>query len=235
MKWYEILGIVLLAIVLLVIAVIIYWKKHPQKMYLTYIHPTYTRKKRHSYQLLATEENKNKIVFLGDSITDMYALGDYFPQKPLINMGIAGDSTHLLYDRLSDVVALDPKLIVLLIGINDFYNENRKVDDVIKDYRKIVDKIHESLPSTLVILESLYPVSDKKLKLAQYKDSITEVNSAIKNVAKEYGYTYLDVFSNFVGTNGLAKDEYSLDGCHINQDGYKIVTEMLEPYIEGAL
>ena len=66
------------------------------------------------------EEEKNGIVFLGDSITDFCDLDTYYPGLNAVNRGIAGDMTVGVLRRMeASVFALEPRLVVLLIGVND--------------------------------------------------------------------------------------------------------------------
>src|ERR1035438_6637282 len=63
---------------------------------------------------------ENRVVFLGDSITDYWKLSDYFAGKPYINRGIDGQTTPQMLVRFrQDVIALHPKVVVVLAGTND--------------------------------------------------------------------------------------------------------------------
>src|SRR5271170_4637771 len=63
---------------------------------------------------------ENRVVFLGDSITDYWKLADYFPGKPYINRGIGGQTTPQMLIRFrQDVIDLHPKVVVILAGTND--------------------------------------------------------------------------------------------------------------------
>ena len=61
-----------------------------------------------------------RVVFMGDSITDLWRLEEYFPGKPYVNRGIAGQTTSQMVARMmADVVALKPAAVVILAGTND--------------------------------------------------------------------------------------------------------------------
>src|ERR1700730_14372681 len=63
---------------------------------------------------------ENRVVFFGDSITDMWKLDVSFPGKPYINRGISGQTTPQLLIRFRpDVIDLHPKGVVILAGTND--------------------------------------------------------------------------------------------------------------------
>ena len=63
---------------------------------------------------------ENRVVFFGDSITDIWKLEDYFPGKPYLNRGIGGQTTPQMLVRFrQDVIDLHPKVVVILAGTND--------------------------------------------------------------------------------------------------------------------
>src|SRR5262249_45953932 len=66
------------------------------------------------------EKNENRVVFMGDSITDGWKLAEYFPDKPYINRGISGQTTPQMLIRFRpDVIALKPRAVLILAGTND--------------------------------------------------------------------------------------------------------------------
>ena len=70
--------------------------------------------------LAPSTPGKNRVIFLGDSITDYWKLADYFPGKPYINRGIDGQTTPQMLVRFrQDVIDLHPKVLLVLAGTND--------------------------------------------------------------------------------------------------------------------
>src|SRR5262249_25435037 len=68
----------------------------------------------------APSKAEDRVVFLGDSITDVWKLTEYFPNKPYINRGISGQTTPQMLIRFRpDVIALKPKVVMILAGTND--------------------------------------------------------------------------------------------------------------------
>src|ERR1700724_964091 len=64
--------------------------------------------------------DENRVVFFGDSITDIWKLDDYFPGKPYLNRGIGGQTTPQMLVRFrQDVIDLHPKVVIILGGTND--------------------------------------------------------------------------------------------------------------------
>ena len=72
------------------------------------------------HRIMNNFSGKRKIVFLGDSLTDFYPLQDFFPDFSLCNRGIAGETSSDVIRRIDDVFTLEPEVLFLQIGINDF-------------------------------------------------------------------------------------------------------------------
>ena len=186
------------------------------------------------------EENKtaeiNQIVFLGDSLTDGYNLNTYFSSDLIIyNRGIAGDKTDGVIDRLeSNVLAIKPSIIVLLIGINDIHS-GRSLEKIENNYREILDMIKEELPDCEVYIESLYPTNTMIYPhFTEYWDEIISFNTTLQSIANEYDYTYMDVYTSLLSVNELNRD-YTFDGLHLNHEGYEVVSNIIASYVSQLL
>jgi hypothetical protein len=71
-------------------------------------------------KLKAQPADPQRVVFLGDSITDGWKLAQYFPGKPYVNRGISGQTTaQMLVRMFEDVINLKPAVLVLYAGTND--------------------------------------------------------------------------------------------------------------------
>src|SRR5437764_5282080 len=65
-------------------------------------------------KVVAPAKDEDRVVFMGDSITDGWKLADYFPGRPFINRGISGQTTPQMLIRFRpDVIALQPKVVVI--------------------------------------------------------------------------------------------------------------------------
>lgn len=194
-------------------------------------------------------ETAGPIVFFGDSLTDYYDLKKFYPDLNCVNRGISGNTTQDLLNRMKvSVFDAAPSMVILLVGINDMMNEERRPEDVAADYERIVCYMADRLPGVPVILESVYPGWDgdaqraKQLNgraitfpIAYLKDDIQTLNALIREIAEEYDYTYADVYSHLADENGLTNPEYGVDGCHLIEAGYEVVTEVLRPIIDSLL
>src|SRR4029079_6142225 len=95
------------------------WRKGRQRVYMD----DFGELKRYraaNAQLKPPAPTETRVVFFGDSITDLWPMAASFPGKPYINRGIGGQTTSQLLVRFrADVIALAPKVVVILAGTND--------------------------------------------------------------------------------------------------------------------
>ncbi len=85
---------------------------------------------------------ENRVVFFGDSITDMWKLEDYFPGKPYINRGIGGQTTPQMLVRFrQDVIDLHPKVVLILAGTNDIAGNTgpMSLEDIEANYSSMAE------------------------------------------------------------------------------------------------
>ena len=179
------------------------------------------------------------VVFVGDSITDGCNLDKYYPTLSAYNRGIAGQtSDDLLHDMSGCIYDLQPKLIVLLVGTNDYQRCHAHSNEhILTEYRSILAGIREHLPDAKVLVQSVYPISDVSFH-RHYKyghGHITDLNAGIAALAAEYGFTYADVFSILTVGDEEMNPAYSEDGLHPNDAGYQVISAYLTPIIEGML
>ena len=190
--------------------------------------------------LLQSESDERRVVFMGDSITEEWSnlYPSYFKERSYVNRGIGGQTTPQMLIRFKqDVIDLSPYLVLILAGTNDIAGNTGNAT-----IKMITDNIFSmselaSLQDINVILCSILPV--KKYDWArQIKDPptiITSVNSQLKAYATKRGITYLDYYSKMVdGKQGL-KDKYTYDGVHPNQEGYVLMSELVEDAISEIL
>ncbi len=182
--------------------------------------------------------SKGQIVFIGDSITDLYPLGDYYSDLDLMtyNRGIGGDTTKGVLKRMDvSLYAIQPTKVVLMIGINDI-NGGVPFKETSNNYKAILDGIKTNLPNTVTYCMSILPMSDKILEVAQVdilgqNQKVREMNEEIKPIIADHGYTYLDLYSLVQDENQKLRNELTDDGIHLNSNGFAIWTNLVKPYL----
>ena len=167
-----------------------------------------------------TQSDQNAVVFLGDSITQGWGddMGNSFPGLKVANRGISGDTTRGMLVRLNDdVLALNPKGIVMLMGTNDL-EEGADAPTVAGNIELILTAIQKHNPKTPVALCRVFPASASKSRPA---DKIQAINTATANVAKNFPQvTLVDTWTLFANDQGDAKEIEFPDLLHPNQAGY---------------
>jgi lysophospholipase L1-like esterase len=210
--------------------------------------PNLGRYREANRQLPYPASGENRVVFLGDSITDMWddaGSGGFFPGKPYINRGISGQTTPQMLIRFhSDVVELQPKVVVLLAGTDDIAgNTGPTTLEAIENNLASMWEMAEE-HGIRVVVASLLPVSNhetdrdgKPINQTNWRlpEQIIKLNDWIKYNAPKHGHIYLDYFSAVVDAKGFLKDELSGDGLNVNAKGYAVMGPLAERAIRLAL
>ena len=193
-------------------------------------------------------KGENRVVFMGDSITDIWQnpkFGGFFPGKPYVGRGISGQTTPQMLIRFRpDVIALRPKAVVILAGTNDIAgNTGPTTLAAIEDNLASMAELARA-NSIRVVLASLLPVSDyEKTKdgrpivqtTRRPPEQIRALNEWMKAYAASNGATYLDYFSAMVDEHGMLKKDLTGDGLHPNAAGYEVMGPLAQHAIEKAL
>ena len=165
--------------------------------------------------------------FIGDSLTDGYDVKRFYPDIIVSNRGIGGDTTFDLEARLEvSLYDLKPKVIVMLIGANNFKT-------MFDNYEQILIGYKTNLPNTRVILLSLTSMS---MEWGKNNDIAKENNIKIKALAEKYSFEYVDLYSALL--NEETKEiypEYTIDGGHLTEAGYIVLTEQITPVLNEEL
>jgi lysophospholipase L1-like esterase len=188
-----------------------------------------------------------RVVFMGDSITDLWgrASGEFFPGKPYINRGISGQTTPQMLIRFRpDVIALRPKVVVILAGTNDIAGNTGPMTLAMTEDNLATMAELARAHGIRVVFASLLPVSDyghnrggKPIVQTERRppSQIKTLNEWIKRYAAENGFGYLDYFTAMVDEGGMLKKELSNDGLHPNAAGYAVMQPLAEQAIAAAL
>ena len=181
--------------------------------------------------------SKGQIVFIGDSITDLYHLDDYYQDLSLrtYNRGIGGDVTGMLLKRIQvSLYDLEPTKVVLMIGINDI-NGGVSTDTILENYDNILKGIKTKLPSAKVYTMSILPINSdlpSYVDVNKSTERILAINEEIKTMATNYSYKYMDLFSLVKDDSNHLKKEYSLDGIHLSEQGFVTWTNLIKPELK---
>ncbi len=177
----------------------------------------------------STPPSKGSIIFLGDSITEFGEWAELFPSYRVLNRGIAGDGIMGVLNRLSEVKRHDPKLIFLMIGVNDLCFHPPK--EVIQSYRKLLDKMLIEFNSSQLIIQAILPVNNNIYSTGTENEQIDEVNRQIANFCAKKGITNINLSSVFKDEDNNLKKAFTQDGIHINGIAYNAWSKSLIPWL----
>lgn len=170
------------------------------------------------------------IIFLGNSITAGVDWMELTGNHNARNRGISGDITFGVLERLDEVIEGKPAKVFILIGINDI---SRNVPDsfIRHNYQLMIDRIKAGSPATKIYFHTLMPVNNEFTQFKNHynKDEhILYVNSELKKLAAKENITLIDLYSHFLNADKKLEKKYTIDGLHLNAEGYKVWAKVLK-------
>jgi lysophospholipase L1-like esterase len=191
--------------------------------------------------LQSLKPEPGRVVFFGDSITDLWKLDDYFPGKPYVNRGIGGQTTPQMLVRFRpDVIDLKPAAVVILAGTNDIAGNTgpMTLEDIESNYASLAELARPH--DIKVIFASVLPVHNYTLGSQEFfaqrsPEKILALNRWLQDYCAKSNCIYLDYFSALADQKGLLKKDLAEDGLHPNAAGYKIMAPLAEAAIQKAL
>jgi lysophospholipase L1-like esterase len=163
-----------------------------------------------------------QIVFCGDSLTkgwEMYNLFDQ-PQKIYVNGVVSCTSADIL-KRIEPIAARKPHKLFLMIGINEIKAQNRIIDN----YDKIIRKIREISPYTIIYVQSILPTRTKTIDNAD----IVATNTRLRELcARQNQFVhYLDIYAPFLADDGKLGPNFTEDGIHLTKNAYSLWKKLI--------
>lgn len=180
---------------------------------------------------------KENYIFLGDSITEIYHLDEYYSNIPHINSGVSAYTTDDILKHMEDFVYVyNPTKVILLIGTNDVEVEKYNNKELVNQIKKIVNLIQKHRPKAEIYVESIYPVNNNpeeenvNLKMVGIRENerIIEINKLIKKMCTEEKVKYINMYDELTDEDGNFNMEYTYDGLHPSEKGYDVITKKLK-------
>ncbi len=181
---------------------------------------------------------ETRVVFMGDSITDAWPnLGTIFSRRHYVGRGISGQTTSQMLVRFQqDVIALGPKVVVILAGTNDVAGNTGPFDPELTRGSLAAMAELAQAHGIRVMLSSVLPAFDYPWRPGlQPAAKIVALNAWLKDYAAHHGCIYLDYFSSMADARPGLQPRYSEDGVHPNAAGYAVMEPMVEQAIAEAL
>ena len=176
---------------------------------------------------------------MGDSITDSWGRhhGKFFPGEPYINRGIGGQTTSQMLLRFRrDVIALQPKVVVILGGTNDFKPSLGPIppEETRNNIMSMVDLARAN--NIQVVLSSLTPV----MRLLHPSDQDPAPGKALgaerldEGLRRQEQHRVPGLLARHARRKGISA-ELTLEGLHPNDAGYAVIEPLAEKAIDAAL
>lgn len=194
------------------------------------------------------EENKTvkygQTVFTGSSLMEMFPINKLLEEHNdstiIYNRGIGGFVSRELLEVV-DVCAIDlkPSKIFINIGTNDLSDSRIPISELMENYDKIISEIEAKLPEAIIYLMAYYPVNYeaaaenmKECLKIRNNEKIRTANAEVKKLAEKHSQRYIDINKNLMDEQGRLKAEYTIEGLHINEDGYRAVYDDIMVYVK---
>jgi lysophospholipase L1-like esterase len=180
-------------------------------------------------QFEALPKVPDRVVFLGDSITNGGQWDEWFPDLPTQNRGIAGDTVGGVLERLESALH-EPRAVSLLIGTNDLSGLGRshRVNDIAEQMDELLSRIGTMAPHAPLFVNGVMPRS-KALA-----GDIEQLNVRYERLASEHAAVYVDLWPAFVGPDRALRKDLTGDGTHLNGAGYRVWVDVLRPHLASV-
>jgi lysophospholipase L1-like esterase len=207
--------------------------------------PNFARYRDANAALAPPAKTEDRVVFMGDSITDSWKLNEYFPGKSYINRGISGQTTPQMLIRFRpDVIALKPRVVVILAGTNDLAGNTgpMSLEDIQGNIASMAELARAN--GIRVVIASVLPINDYAKNregtlivrsAARPPEKILALNKWIREYSAANKLIYLDYFPATADEKGFLKAELAGDGLHPNPAGYQVMKPLAEKAIADAL
>lgn len=189
--------------------------------------------------LTAPDNKEDRVVFMGNSITQGWVEmhPEFFKQNPYIGRGISGQTTPQMLIRFrQDVIALHPKVVVILAGTNDIAGNTgpSTLEMIIDNLSSMAELANDN--GIRVVLCSVLPAYDYPWKRGMEPNiKIPKLNALIKAYCEKKGFIYLDYFTPMADERNGMKAELTVDGVHCTLQGYKVMEQLVQVAIKQAL
>jgi lysophospholipase L1-like esterase len=166
------------------------------------------------------------IICFGDSLTEGVGAGagEDYPSVlsrqlgfPVINAGRRGDTTAQALERISEVLNHNPRLVIVLLGGNDFLRQIPRTESK-KNLAEIVQRIQSQ--GAMVVIAGM--------KLGLFTDDFGPI---YEETAKQFGAFYIPQVMKGILTDSSLKS----DPIHPNKAGYRLIAERVAEKIKPLL
>ncbi|KAA9134230.1 mucin-desulfating sulfatase [Marinihelvus fidelis] len=195
----------------------------------------------HAEDVALAEQGTSPLVFIGDSITEAWEHAGiepwqaHFLPRGAVDFGIGGDITGNLLWRLDNGAAgqLDPKAVVLLIGINNNWFTQDPPETIAEGVIAVVDRLESDFPNADILLLGVFPAGESADDPQRAR--VSTINQGIRPLDERPRVTYMDIGGVFLEDDGSISAEIMPDFLHLSPEGYQRWAHAILPWVEDRV
>lgn len=195
------------------------------------------------YAKMNETAKKGCVLFAGSSLMEMFPIEQFAEEDGLdvtvYNRGVGGFVTDELINSINTcIIDLAPSKLFINIGTNDLSVASRSIESIMANYEHILTETLKHVPNVKIYLMAYYPVNyaaaSEEMKPClkiRSNEKIGRANNAVKTLAQKLGLEYIDVSDPLKDENGDLKAEFTIEGMHIKEEGYRAIYPLVKKYI----
>ncbi len=180
-------------------------------------------------QIEIYEDNKEKWVFFGDSLTARNHWETMYPDYEIVNAGVGRETTANMLQRIDNILAEKPEKIFIMGGINDL-TQGSNPEQVVVNLQQILERIKAELPETAIYVQSVLPTGESLVN----NSFVDALNLRISRICEQMNISYVHLYSKFIENESIYKELYYGDGVHLNVKGYAVWKAVLDEVLSGG-
>lgn len=186
-----------------------------------------------------------KVVCTGSSLMEMFPVEKLAAELDdgtvIHNRSIGGYVTEELFEHIHELVTcIKPSKVFINIGTNDLSDSRHELSDIMDRYDRILSEIETSVPSIRIYIMAYFPINYdaandemKPCLRVRTNEKINAANEALKVLAaKKPNRRYIDINDDLKDEQNRLKAEYTYEGMHINETGYRAIFGEFIKYVK---
>ncbi|HTS16522.1 MAG TPA: GDSL-type esterase/lipase family protein [Verrucomicrobiae bacterium] len=172
-------------------------------------------------------------ILAGDSHIEMGHWYELFDGACAVrNCGLSGATIQDVSALVAAVPDRSPETVVLMCGINNI-GRGDSVQSCVENYQKLLLAIHSSLKPRSIVVLSVMPVRQSPVdeKSRRMNDEVLAFNASLKPLCSERDEIFVDVNTAVTNASGGLASELTIDGLHLNQEGYKAIAKIIRNFL----
>jgi lysophospholipase L1-like esterase len=166
------------------------------------------------------------VAFVGDSLTEYGMWSEFFPGFRIVNRGVVRDESSDILKRLDSIDSTSPEYVFLMFGINDILR-GVSVGQIVRNYDQVVSHFRDR--GINVVIQST--IQCEVTRCLGKIEKVNELNALLSSYAEVNGIAFVDL-GPLSDRDGLAR-RYTIDGLHLNFEGYSVWVEAIRPLLES--